>query len=193
MTIPNIITTLRLVCVPFVIWLSYSTGTRGLAAAAGLFTFAAVTDWLDGYLARRSGAVSAFGTLMDPLVDKALILGVLFVFSDRDLLPLWLILLSMFRELLVTALRHSVSSPGRAVGANWTGKAKLCTQVVVVEIVYLHLLLGSVGGRLPGGVSLLFWAAVAMTLLSYLSLLSYVWGPRSFRAQAREGRPPAAR
>jgi CDP-diacylglycerol--glycerol-3-phosphate 3-phosphatidyltransferase len=173
-TIPNLITVLRLLAVAFIVWLSYSLHTYGLAAATGLFTLAAVSDWLDGFIARRTSASSAFGTLMDPLVDKVMVLSVLFVFSDRALIPLWLVLLNMLREFSVTAARHGMSSRAKVVGANWMGKLKFVLQVALVELCYLYLLVGSRQRSFPGGKPLLFWATVVVTAVSFLLLAAFL-------------------
>jgi len=173
-TIPNLITVLRLLAVAFIVWLSYSAQTCGLVVAAALFALAALSDWLDGFVARRTRASSAFGTLMDPLVDKVMVLSVLLVFVDRALIPLWLVLLNMLREFSVTAARHGMSSRARIVGANWMGKLKFVMQVLLIELCYLYLLLESQQKGLPGGKSLLFWATVVVTAVSFLLLAAFL-------------------
>ncbi len=172
-TIPNLITFARLVSVGFVVWLSCSVRTPGLAAATVLFTVAALSDWADGYIARATGASSALGTFLDPLVDKVLILSALFVFSARGLIPLWLVLLNVVREFAVTGVRHTASSPGRPVGANWMGKLKFVLQAGLVELCYAYLLLASAHRFLPGGRPLLLWATVAVTAVSFAFLAAF--------------------
>jgi CDP-diacylglycerol--glycerol-3-phosphate 3-phosphatidyltransferase len=172
--LPNIITLLRLPAIALIVWLSYRTDTRGLAMAAGLFTLCAVSDWLDGFLARRYGTGTPFGTLTDPLVDKLLILSIMFIFADLRMVPLWVVLLNMFRELLVTAVRHGASSRARVIGANWMGKVKFVLQVLLVELGFAYLLLGSARKSMPGGRALLFWAALAVTAVSFFFLLLFV-------------------
>jgi len=187
-TVPNLVTLSRLALVPLIVWLSYGTEAASLWLAAGLFTLAAATDWLDGYLARRLSAPSRLGTLIDPLVDKTLVLSVFFVFADRGLLPLWLALLLMFRELAVSALRHGLSAGGPVVGANWMGKTKFCIQVVVAELGYASLLLGAAG--LETHRPALFRAALLMTALSYGFLVNFVRWHRKELFSRREGASP---
>jgi len=177
--LPNVITCLRLAVVPAAVWFSFGRDARTLGLAAGLFTLAAFSDWLDGYLARRMGSISRLGTLLDPLVDKCLVLGVLFAMAARGLFPLWLVLLNVVRELLVTFGRHRLSTPGAPLGANWMGKAKFCLQVAVVELCYLQLVLESLGAALAAGRAFVFWSAVAMTAVSYAFLARFFWLHRS--------------
>ncbi|MHC4592592.1 MAG: CDP-diacylglycerol--glycerol-3-phosphate 3-phosphatidyltransferase [Planctomycetota bacterium] len=173
LTPPNVITVARLASIPFIVWLSYSPSAAGRGAAAGLFLLAVISDCLDGYLARRTGTTSRLGTLLDPLVDKTMILCALFVFADLGLLPLWLVLLNMFRELLVTALRHGMASRGKVVGANWMGKTKFVLQTGVVLLCYLYLLLEATGSRLPGQTATLFWCTLGMTIISFAFLANF--------------------
>lgn len=181
-TVPNSITVLRLAAAPFIVWLTCSRGTGELAAAAGLFTVAALSDWLDGYLARRMETRSLFGTLLDPVVDKILVLGVLLAFAHLGLLPLWLVLLVALRETAVTVLRQRLSTPARPVGANWMGKAKFCFQVALVELGYACLLLESMHRGMPAAKSLVFWSAIGLTALSYVFLLGFINRERRARA-----------
>lgn len=173
MTIPNLITFGRLLLVPFCAGLAYATGAAWLLTGAALFAVAAFSDWLDGYLARRLDSHSRIGVLMDPVVDKVMVLAVLFVFAEQGVFPLWLVLLNMFREFLVTGMRHAFSTEGRVVGANWMGKTKFVLQVGVVELAYVHLALAARGTPLPGGRALPFWALAAATAFSYLFLLNF--------------------
>ena len=184
-SLPNAITLARLACVPVIVWLTYSPGTGGLSVAASLFTLAVASDWLDGYLARRLRMRSAFGTFMDPLADKVMILCLLFVFADRGLVPTWLALLNMAREFAVTAVRHTISSQAGAVGANWMGKTKFCLQTGFVALAYAYLMLDSGGRSMPGGTGLLFWSLLAITAVSYAFLLRFILWHRA-RLTGRE-------
>jgi CDP-diacylglycerol--glycerol-3-phosphate 3-phosphatidyltransferase len=171
--LPNVITLVRLAMVVPVVVLTRCSSFGPLALASVLFAIAAVGDWLDGHLARRLRAQSRLGALLDPVADKLMFLSVLFVFVVRDVVPLWLALLNLARELLVSALRHGLSSPDHVVGANWMGKTKFALQVCVVELAYLHLLAGAAGWGLPGGRPLVVWALIAVTAVSFAFLLNF--------------------
>ncbi len=164
----------RLALVPLIVALSYGDALWAVSLAGGLFVLAAVTDWLDGWLARRLNVHSRLGTLLDPVVDKVMVLSALLVFVDLGLAPLWLVLLNVFREFLVSAVRGALSRPGAVVGANWMGKAKYTLQVGVVMLFYLHLALGTRGTALPAGEPVLFWALLSVTVLSLLFMLNFL-------------------
>ncbi len=164
--VPNILTVLRLAAVPPVLWLAYGEGAASAAAGLGLFLIAAFTDWLDGYIARRTDSITRLGTLLDPLADKILVLGTLFVFADRGLFPLWLVLVVLFRELLVSGVRRVHALEGKVVGANWMGKTKFVTQNLLIVACFLHLLLDALGESWPAANLSLFWGAIAVAALS---------------------------
>ncbi len=171
--LPNAFTFARLVLLPWILWLSIDPREWSLTVAALLFALAAFTDLLDGYLARRLHAISRLGTFLDPLVDKAMVLGVLSAFAWEGLLPWWIVLMNALREAGATAIRHGRSTRGRAVGANWMGKTKYILQVLLIEWIYLHAALASRGSGIPGGDATVFWAAVLVTALSFAFLANF--------------------
>ncbi len=174
LTLPNVITCLRLALLPVILYLTYSPAPAGVIAACTLFNLAAASDWLDGYLARRNGAVSRLGTLLDPVVDKIVVLSALLVLADLRLLPLWIVLLNLAREFLVTAARHACTTPTHVEGANWMGKSKFVLQVGVIELGYLVLILRALAHAAPWGPAALFWSALAMTALSWSFLVNFL-------------------
>lgn len=174
LTLPDLITLARLALVPLILWLSFSQQTLGLSLAAGLFLVAALTDWLDGFLARRLQTISRFGIIMDPVVDKVLVLGVLFVFSMREIVPPWIFLLLMAREFLITGLRHGISTPERAIGANWMGKTKFFLQMILIGLIYVNAIAEAAGRSFAAGRPLIFWFALIVTILAYLFLIGFV-------------------
>ncbi len=190
--LPNILTILRLISVPFILWLTASDQTGILVIALVLFLLAALTDWLDGYLARKQSAITAFGIVMDPVTDKVLILGILFVLSSGNpaMLPLWLVLINLFRELFVSGIRQLRAYDGRLVGASWMGKLKFGIQVGFIAGVYLYLILKSAGMRLPGGDRVVFYSLVLMTIISVVFALNFFrWHSKGMlqrRAQAED-------
>jgi len=178
--LPNILTLLRLALVPLILWLATSESAGALGAALGVFLLAALTDWLDGYFARTRHAITPFGTVMDPVTDKILVLGLLFVFREKELLPLWPVLVNIFRELFVSGIRQLKSANGKLVGANWMGKVKFCMQVVVMGIILLYLTLeaagitGFIGIGREHGRGFILWLLIAMTLLSVALALNFL-------------------
>jgi CDP-diacylglycerol--glycerol-3-phosphate 3-phosphatidyltransferase len=173
--LPNALTLARLVlagvlfgCIAAEWWLT------GLA----VFAVAAVTDWLDGYLARRHGLASAFGRNFDPLVDKVLICGA-FIFllpePAAGLAP-WMVTVVVARELIVTGLRSFLESH-QAVnfGADWLGKVKMGLQCAALLAILCVLAIGATGSSAGGWAVLQAGLVWAMLVATALSGLQYVW------------------
>lgn len=139
--LPNLITTARIVMAPVLVWLMYRPTAGGRLAAFAVFVLAAVSDLWDGWLARRRGQITDFGKLVDPLADKLLLAAALIPLylltrSRPELaglplyghLPLWVVLVLLGRELLVTGLRTFFARRGRVVQARKAGKYKAFVQ-----------------------------------------------------------------
>lgn len=183
---PNRITALRFLGALglFVLLAAFETGLSsqapGVPSKVALFLFIAVaaTDWLDGYLARRFGHVTAFGRIADPFVDKILVLGVLVFLaalpSGKPFVPAWVVVAVLARELLVTGLRGFVEAQGLAFPADRWGKLKLVVQCVAIGIV-LGLPAFEWGQASRQGLSTLAHVSVWATLLASLgSGIGYV-------------------
>ena len=149
MNLPNTLTLLRIFIVPLLVvvlltniardWIGISQVALGLA----LFIGASLTDWLDGYLARRQSQITTLGTLLDPIADKLLISAALVSLVENRLAPAWAIVIIIGREFAVSGLRSIAASEGLAISASKKGKFKMLTQVIAITL----LILGSV----PGG------------------------------------------
>lgn len=167
LTVPNLLTLARLGCVPPLLYLTYAKTPGALLGALGLFLVAVATDWADGYLARVWDQSTRIGTLLDQVVDKILVLSVLFVSVERGMLPMWLVLLNLFREFLVSDFRQLAAAHRKTVGANWMGKTKFVLQVALVCMIYAYLAADAANYDFPGGRQAVFWFAACMTALSY--------------------------
>ncbi len=129
--LPNLITAGRLFLTGLLAVLLMFEQKTGIAfVCCGVFTFAAATDWVDGYLARRFKAVTTLGKLMDPLADKLLVATALIMLIPLDRLPAWVSLVILSREMLVTGLRAAASSSGIVVAASGLGKIKSVMQYI---------------------------------------------------------------
>ncbi len=143
--VPNYLTFFRLALVPvFVLSLLDPTPTM-LYLAVGIFIIAAITDYIDGIIARAFGAISDFGKLLDPLVDKVLVMAALVMLvaqrSDVDgtpWVPGWMVVLVLAREIWVTGLRAVAASQGIIVAAKVAGKFKSGLQMVAIVFLLLH-------------------------------------------------------
>jgi cardiolipin synthase len=194
-TIPNIITLARLALIPLLLALTYRHSAPALWTAASLFALAAASDWLDGFLARRLKQFSRFGTILDPVVDKMLVLSIFFVFTHleapagRPLIPGAVFLLLLLREFMVSAIRHGLTSSEQVVGANWMGKTKFCLQILTLAIGYVYLISRAEGQALAGTRQALYWSAIVVTVLAYLFLLRFIaWHARQLFT--RSSQPP---
>ncbi|MFA7496863.1 MAG: CDP-diacylglycerol--glycerol-3-phosphate 3-phosphatidyltransferase [Acidithiobacillus sp.] len=177
--LPNYLTVLRIVLVPIFVALFYWGGGLRTYGATAVFAVAAVTDWADGYLARRYQGVSPFGTFLDPVADKIMVVtALILIASSGEMAPLLAgILISVIvgREITVSALREWMAELGerKKVAVSWLGKAKATTQMIaILFLVYQNALLG-VSARIVG-VGLLIIAA-AMTLWSMVGYLRAAW------------------
>lgn len=134
-SLPNALTISRLVLTPVFVWLFAS---EQLAAAAAVFLIASITDFLDGYVARRRGIESDFGRIADPIADKALTGSALIGLSLAQRLPWWVTVAIITRELLVTVVRFAVIRRG-VIAASRGGKVKTVSQIVAIEILLLPI------------------------------------------------------
>src|SRR5262245_29865244 len=138
-----------------------------------VFTLAAITDWLDGYLARLQGLVSTLGRNLDPLVDKVLICGA-FIFllaEPRAGLAAWMVTVVVGRELIITGLRSFLENQGATFGADWLGKVKMVLQCAVLFAIFIALELTS----MPSLVTIRDILIYMMLAATALSGLQYLW------------------
>jgi CDP-diacylglycerol--glycerol-3-phosphate 3-phosphatidyltransferase len=174
LNVPNLLTMARIVAIPFFVWLlDTPTPVRGFWACI-VFTAAAITDVLDGYLARKLGVVSVLGKFLDPLADKLIVMAALVWLVPMGRIPTWVVVLLLGREIAVTGLRSVAASEGVVISAGQEGKTKTALQMIgIVALVlgypyhlsYLGLDLGVVDmvhvGRTLVYLSLLFSFASA--------------------------------
>jgi CDP-diacylglycerol--glycerol-3-phosphate 3-phosphatidyltransferase len=134
MNLPNQITLSRIPLMFVIVWLMFQPWIGARSLAFGLFIAGAVSDWLDGYLARKRGIVSTFGKLMDALTDKIMVLGIMVAMVDRNYhpIPLAFVLITLCREFLVSGMRMVAASKGVVVAADRGGKTKTVTQLIAI-------------------------------------------------------------
>jgi CDP-diacylglycerol--glycerol-3-phosphate 3-phosphatidyltransferase len=169
LTLATWVTLSRLIAVPIIFGLFHwqdSQLTRLISL--GVFSIAAITDWLDGYLARKLNQITELGKFLDPLVDKVLTIALFLLFIELDQVPAWAVFLIITRELLITAWRGAPSgssdqsdqaetkSTTKIIGANFWGKAKTVIQIVAIAALLI---------KIPYAIAL-FWMALLLTLIS---------------------------
>lgn len=139
--LPNLLTLLRILAIPVVGYLLTSPGPRAGWLAMGVYLVASLTDFLDGWIARRYGLVTALGKLLDPLADKLLVISALLMLAVLDRqpgLPGWLLVVIVGREFAVTGLRSMAAAEGIVLEADATGKAKMLLQTIGVHFLIVH-------------------------------------------------------
>ena len=180
--LPNLLTLVRIFLVPLLVaalvqqdW-RIQVGDRLLLAndffALTVFLAAALTDLLDGYLARRWKQVTTVGTLLDPIADKLLISAALISLVQIRLLPGWLVILIIGREFAVSGLRSIAAAEGYTIRAGELGKSKMMMQVLAVALV----LLSNRWPALHPFALTAMWAVVAFGLASAASYFRSFWG-----------------
>jgi CDP-diacylglycerol--glycerol-3-phosphate 3-phosphatidyltransferase len=175
LNLPNVLTLLRIVAVPVIVVALLGETPNGDALAAAVFALAALSDTLDGYIARRRDDVTTFGKLMDPLADKLLIIAALVSLVSLGRLAAWVAMVIIARELAVTALRAVAVEQGVVISASWLGKVKTALQVAAVFALIIW-------NPSPVAVDVLVYLAVAATVISGAD---YFFGLRRRLAQAR--------
>ncbi|NJO44516.1 MAG: CDP-diacylglycerol--glycerol-3-phosphate 3-phosphatidyltransferase [Oscillatoriales cyanobacterium RM2_1_1] len=166
MNLPNWITLSRLLSIPFLLYGLHDPTPRIRWICLAIFLIAAGTDWLDGYLARKLDQVTDLGKFLDPLVDKLLVLSPLLALIELGEIPAWGVFLILGRELAIAGWR--VNQP-QISGANLWGKLK-----TVVQIAAIGFLIAPLAGAWNLPTLVLFWASVALTLISGII---YLWPP----------------
>lgn len=167
---PLVLVYLRMLAAAPIVLLLAAPGAGGGAPALAIFVLAALTDAVDGRLARHLGQVTRLGTFLDPLADKILIVGTLIGLQAKGLVPAWIVVLIVARELAVTNLRAIAAARGYSVGASPYGKAKTIVQSAATA--GLLLLLAAPSALLADIAYSLLAAAVALTVLSGID---YLW------------------
>ena len=174
LNVANAFTMLRVALVPVIAVFVFSAGEASQWWAFGIFVFAALTDSIDGWVARKLVGVTRWGQLADPIADKALIIGSLGVLAINGQLPWWAVIVIMLREVAVTALRIVLVRRGVVMPAGRFGKAKTISQVVAVTLYLLPVW--------PPAIE--YWALVLAIVLTVASGVDYALrgGRRALRA-----------
>lgn len=188
MNLPNLITMFRLLLTAIFCAAASSEGTLGYAIALTAFVLGAISDWLDGYLARKMNLVTSLGKLLDPLADKILVCSGFVYLSAKGLCPVWVTALIICREFLVTGIRQIAVEKGQVLAADNLGKWKTTFQLTFIITALTHLTFLEVHSGLwvvrvlqylsnPEHLLIIvsLWAAVVLTVVSGYS---YFWKSR---------------
>lgn len=164
MNLANKLTILRILLVPVFMIFLLNKFPYGDAIAAGIFIFAAITDTLDGYIARKKNMITNFGKLMDPLADKLLVSAALISLVQMGRIPAWMVVVIIAREFTISILRALAASEGVVIAASKWGKMKTITQIIAIVAMLLNNFPFSYIG-FPFD-TVMMYVAVAMTIFS---------------------------
>ena len=162
-----------MIIVPFIV-IFLLTGWGGEAnryISLTLFVVASVTDWFDGYLARKNNLVTNFGKFMDPLADKLLVCSAMICMIDLKRLSAWFVIIIIAREFIISGFRLIAAENGIVIAANYWGKFKTASQMIMIILLILHF----------DGIFVIFeqifiWLSLALTIIS---LITYIWQNRT--------------
>ena len=169
MNLPNKLTTLRVIMIPFfvffLLWQNGENYTFRMIALA-LFIIASLTDLLDGKIARKYNLVTNFGKFMDPLADKLLVCSALICLIELNALPAWMVIIIISREFIISGFRLIASDNGVVIAASYWGKFKTTFQMVSVMLLILDI------PALAFVTTICVWIALVLTIVS---LVDYIY------------------
>lgn len=162
--LPNCITMLRIGVIPILFLLILSPGRMLSLIIAILFIIAALTDLLDGYIARKYNIVTTMGKLLDPIADKLIVSTAMIMMIPIDRIPAWIVAIIIMRDVIVDGIRSIASSDGIIIQASALGKRKTLCQVIAVSALLIHYPLFGLDAHVVGSVVL--YVALVLTLWS---------------------------
>lgn len=186
MNLPNKLTIARIILTFLFIFLISQNNFSCIAMAAVVFTLASLTDYYDGYIARKHNLISDFGKLMDPIADKFLILAAFLAFVRMQIVDDWMVILILGREIVVTGLRLFAITKSKVLAAERGGKHKTVSQIVAIFAILGFILfkeLLTTGERWSPAIEMWWRAGIDVLMLVTVSLtlisgISYLWNNR---------------
>jgi CDP-diacylglycerol---glycerol-3-phosphate 3-phosphatidyltransferase len=171
--LPNALTVLRIFLVPLlvVVLLTRARTEKWLFVGVAIFGLAVLTDYLDGYFARRRNQVTRLGILLDPIADKLLTAAAFLSLVEMDAVPAWMVMIILGREFAVTGLRNIAAGRGLLIPASALGKGKMVAQVVAIFLLLLGRRFEVL--RLPGLLAL--WVVVVLAIVSGIDYFVAAW------------------
>lgn len=173
MTTANKITMVRIAMIPFFVYFAMLSGSQNATIALVLFIVASVTDFLDGYVARKYNQITDFGKFVDPLADKLLVTAALVVFVEKGLFPAWMVFIILAREFIITSLRNVAAAKGTVMAATWTGKVKTCVQIASIVVIFIAIIVE--GDWNEPVIMISTWVATLVTIYSGYDYLAKNW------------------
>ena len=175
--IPNILTVFRIVLVPFFIYCLVGDFENSKLYAAILFAIAAMSDFLDGKIARKYGIITRFGTFMDPLADKILVLSAMFTFVILGYIPLWMVIIIIMRDSFITILRIFMERNGKTMITSKIGKIKTAIQMMAINVILFYMIILSYNlneiVQLFNNFSIIYIFMFVTTMITFITGLDY--------------------
>jgi len=164
--VPNILTLIRIGAIPLLMGVFLIPGWAGYVTSTVVFVLAAITDWVDGYWARRYEQTSAFGAFLDPVADKLMVATALVLLTADERVPAILTVIIIGREITISALREWMAEIGKraAVAVSWMGKVKTAAQMAAIVLLLLHMPVYGVDAH--------FWGLILLSVAALLTLWS---------------------
>nr|MBF0184898.1 CDP-diacylglycerol--glycerol-3-phosphate 3-phosphatidyltransferase [Magnetococcales bacterium] len=171
--LPNTLTATRVVLIPFFVAFSYLPGRWGFILSATFFSLAAITDWADGYVARKQQLLTQFGRFFDPVADKLLVISALVLLVASQRAPLLPVLIILAREVTVMALRERLAGLGQRLPVSTTGKWKTGFQMTAIIMLLVQEALWEIPFQWPGLFCL--YISAGLTIFSGYRYLQDAW------------------
>ncbi len=147
MTLPDKLTVSRIFLTFIFMVFLFSGGVAAKVLALAIFALATITDFLDGFIAKKRNIGTDFGKLMDPIADKILVLAAFLAFVEMKLVPAWMVVIIILREIMITGLRALGAAKGKVIPADEGGKHKMVSQVVSIFAVLFFMLFREAGEK----------------------------------------------
>ncbi|WP_026652817.1 CDP-diacylglycerol--glycerol-3-phosphate 3-phosphatidyltransferase [Butyrivibrio proteoclasticus] len=171
MNLPNKLTVLRVILIPFFVFFLLFNPENDMFKwiALGIFIVASLTDMLDGKIARKYNLITDFGKFMDPLADKLLVCSAMIGLIELGRIPSWIVIVIIAREFVISGFRLIAADNGRVIAASYWGKFKTTFQMIMVI-----LMIANLGEMLPWYnllTQVIMWIALALTIISLIDYL----------------------
>ncbi|MGE4357567.1 MAG: CDP-diacylglycerol--glycerol-3-phosphate 3-phosphatidyltransferase [Candidatus Omnitrophota bacterium] len=188
MNLPNILTVLRIILTFVFMYFLFHAGVFSKFMAIFIFFLASLTDYWDGYLARKNNLVTNFGKLMDPLADKILVLAGFIAFVEMGLVPSWMVIIILARELLITGIRIVALTNGTIIPAMRAGKHKAVSQFLVIILTLIFIFIREILMKNEQWSSFwdtilhttVFWMFLLVTFITLFSGINFLYHNRSY-------------
>ena len=195
MNLPNKITIARMLLIPVMVIIPF-LGIEGKFDILGgltysnliivtIFLIASMTDFLDGYLARKNNLVTTFGKFLDPIADKLLVLSAMLMLVESGIIPAWIPIIIAAREFIVSGIRMLAAGEGNVIAASWLGKIKTVSQMIAITFAFLgnNSFLGFITGSLNGAELVI---NILMTVGMAVAVIATIWSGLDYFMKSKD-------